>query len=119
MSSRDLGFSVEARAEAFLEAQGLTTIDRNYSCRFGEVDLIMRDGEALVFVEVRGRSSERFGKAIESVTVQKQRRIIATAAHYLQRQPGSANKPCRFDVVGVLTCIEPPSIEWIRSAFDA
>lgn len=119
MNSRDLGRTIEAHAEAFLVSKGLTSVDTNYCCRFGEVDLIMRDGGILVFVEVRGRRSGRFGTPAESVTAKKQRRIAVAAAHYLQRHAAFARLPCRFDVVGVVTGIRPPSVQWIKNAFDA
>jgi putative endonuclease len=78
------------------------------------VDLIMRDGGELVFVEVRYRASSRFGQPAETVDAFKQRRLTAAAAHYLQRNPSVL--PCRFDVIA-MTGLD--KIEWIRNAFDA
>jgi putative endonuclease len=119
VSSRQTGQALEARVASFLKKQGLEPVDKNYRCRFGEVDLIMREGNVLVFIEVRGRRGERFGSPAESVTRPKQRRVAAAAAHYLQRHARLAQLACRFDVVGVDTSIEPPGIRWIKSAFDA
>lgn len=119
MNSKRLGHAIEAHAENFLKRRGLEPIDRNYHCRFGEVDLIMRDGEVLVFVEVRGRRGGQFGTPAESVTGKKQRRVAVAAAHYLQRHDSLARLPCRFDVVGVITGVDPPRVQWIRNAFDA
>lgn len=117
------GANAEALACAFLEHQGLRLITRNYHCRQGEIDLIMRDPDNLVFVEVRYRRQSRYGTGLESVDRRKQRRIVHCARHYLQRHPGLAELAARFDVVALAP--EPgnsdarPRIEWIRHAFEA
>lgn len=108
-----LGNAAESRAEAFLKTQGLTLVARNWRCRFGEIDLVMRDGATLVFVEVRLRSRSDFGGAAASVTPAKQKKLLAAARQYL-----SALKtlpPCRFDVVALDRDATP---QWIRNAFD-
>jgi putative endonuclease len=107
------GETAELLAASFLCAQGLEISERNYRCRFGEIDLIAREGTTLVFVEVRQRRSERFGGAAESITAAKRTRLIAAARHYLARH--RSVPPCRFDAV--LIRGEPPRIEWIRNAF--
>lgn len=107
------GEAAEALAAAFLTAQGLTITERNYRCRFGEIDLVARDGATLVFVEVRQRRSDDFGTPAESITSRKRVRLLAAARHYLARCRGTP--PCRFDAV--LLCGEPPRIEWLRNAF--
>ena len=108
-----LGQSGEARAATFLQSHGLTLVTRNWRCRFGEIDLVMHDGSALVFVEVRARSRSDFGDAAASVTVAKQKRLLAAARQYLS---GLKTVPtCRFDVVALNGDAEP---EWIRNAFD-
>lgn len=87
-------------------------LQRNYRCRFGEIDLIMRDGAAVVFVEVRMRTSLDYGCAAESITLSKQQKLIRTAKHYLSllnREP-----PCRFDAV---LLSGGNKIEWVRDAF--
>ncbi|MCL6554731.1 MAG: YraN family protein [Burkholderiales bacterium] len=114
--SRQKGEAAEQVALAHLVAQGLTPVATHYRCRFGEIDLILRDGETLVFVEVRQRTSHRFGGAAASITADKQRRIIATARHFLARQ--NPLPPCRFDVV-LLGTGNPPTLEWLRNAFSA
>jgi len=81
--------------------------------RFGEIDLVARDGETLVFVEVRLRSSDRFGGGAESIGAHKRRRIVAAARHYLARV--RPEPPCRFDVV----TLDGGAPEWLRAAFDA
>jgi putative endonuclease len=113
-STADVGRDKEQLAADYLVRQGLKTIARNHRCRFGEIDLIMRDGKALAFVEVRYRASTRFGTPAETVTVAKQRRLAAAAADYLRSQPSML--PCRFDVVAIG---DHDQIEWIKDAFSA
>jgi putative endonuclease len=108
-----VGGDKERLACTYLEKSGLRLLDRNYRCRRGEIDLVMRDADILVFVEVRFRASSRFGTPAETVDIRKQRRLAAAAAHYLQRHP--TNLPCRFDVVALSGA---NSINWIRSAFN-
>lgn len=107
-----VGQAKEALAARFLEAQGLGLVQRNYRCRSGELDLIMREGRVLVFVEVRFRRSATHGTPGETVTTSKQRRIVQAAAHYLQRF--AAPPPCRFDLIAIGA---DDRIEWIRDAF--
>lgn len=109
----------ESAAEDYLRDEGLETLQANYRCRHGELDLIMRDGTTLVFVEVRYRRSVDFGSGGESVTVAKQQRMIATARHYLQHTAASEDSVCRFDVVAISNEPGDPEIEWIKDAFDA
>jgi putative endonuclease len=107
------GEAAESLAASFLRGQGLVISERNYRCRFGEIDLIAREGATLVFVEVRQRRSDSFGGAAESITAAKRSRLVAAAHHYLARR--RSLPPCRFDAV--LIRGEPPRIEWIRNAF--
>ena len=106
----------ERTAETFLVSKGLTPIENNFRSRFGEVDLIMRDGEYIVFVEVRLRSSKAYGGGAASVDHRKQRRIVRTAGYFLSQRPELAMSPCRFDVVALGT--EPTGLEWIANAFE-
>lgn len=110
------GTAAEDLACRYLETRGLRLIGRNFRCRGGELDLIMRDGEHLVFVEVRSRRHSRYGTPAESVTRAKQQRLIRAAALYLQRQ--RLDLPCRFDVVAILAADTAPQVEWIRDAFQ-
>ena len=107
------GGAAEEQAAHFLERRGLTILQRNYRTRFGEIDLITMDGEVMVFVEVRMRSSRGYGGAVESITVAKQRKIAAAASRFLQqlRRPPR----CRFDVVLLQDGGDP---EWIKAAFE-
>lgn len=107
-----LGDHHEQQARSYLEQQGLRHIASNVRCKRGELDLVMRDGDTLVFVEVRFRASARFGGAAASVDPRKQARLITAASHYLQRQ--AAERPCRFDVVAI---DGSGAIHWIRHAF--
>lgn len=107
------GGDAENLAAAFLEDQGLEIVQRNFRCRFGEIDLIARSGAALVFVEVRARSSEDYGGAAGSITAAKRRRLLAAARHYLASR--RTQHACRFDVV----LVRGPEhrIEWLTDAF--
>ena len=110
------GRNSEQLARQHLEQHGLRHLQSNYRCKSGEIDLIMQDGEWLVFVEVRYRKNSSFGSACESVTPDKQRKLLASASHYLQRS--GTTSPCRFDVVGVSGENSRTSIEWVRDAFQ-
>jgi len=111
---RAKGAVAENAAICHLCAHGLTLITKNYRSRFGEIDLVMREGNTLVFVEVRQRASDAFGGAAQSITPRKQRRIVATARVYLANL--SVSPPCRFDAV-LLSGND--HLEWIRDAFSA
>jgi putative endonuclease len=107
------GSAAEDLAARYLEGRGLAIVERNWRCRGGEIDLVARDGQTLVFVEVRLRTSSAFGGAAASVDAHKQRRILLAARQYLA---GRADAPCRCDVVA-LDGLDPSRIEWIRNAF--
>jgi putative endonuclease len=107
------GRTAEALALRFLRARGLDLVERNYRCRGGEIDLVMRDGRQWVFVEVRYRRLDRFGTAQGTVDKGKQKRLTIAASHFLLRH---ADAPARFDVVGISG--DPPRIDWIPNAFD-
>ncbi len=117
MTTRDTGQAFEAAARAHLERAGLITVAANAGYRVGELDLVMRDGEALVFVEVRYRRDARFGGGSVSVTPAKRRRVALAASAWLASHPREAHRPCRFDVVAIAGGAEAPRIDWIRNAF--
>ena len=111
-----LGAQAEQLAAQYLQQQGLKLIEQNYRCRFGEIDLIMRDGTTVVFIEVRMRHHVGFGGAAASIDARKQKRIISTAQQYLAglvRVP-----PCRFDAV-LLDDAQGSRMQWLKNAFDA
>jgi putative endonuclease len=112
-ATAQVGAQKEELARRYLESQGLRLVAHNVRCRLGEVDLVMRDAQTLVFVEVRYRRSERFGGAAASIGHRKRGRLIAAAAFFLQRSP--IDLPCRFDVVAIGA---GNRIEWIQNAFD-
>ncbi|MGH8631279.1 MAG: YraN family protein [Burkholderiales bacterium] len=112
MDRRLLGSHAEGIARRHLEAHGLQLVCENYRCRFGEIDLVMHDGRATVFVEVRMRASSTFGGAIESITAAKRSRLLAAARHYLSAH---ASLPeCRFDAV---LLNGDGRIDWFKNAF--
>jgi putative endonuclease len=115
--ARESGEGGERRAERFLRRQGLRTVSRNWHCRQGEIDLIMRDGETLVFVEVRLRTPHGFGDGADSVDAFKQQRLAQAASLYLARHRAWEDRPCRFDVVSIEG--DTDTIGWIRDAFEA
>ena len=114
---RERGAAAEALAARYLERQRLRIVGRNYRCRGGEIDLIAEDAGTTVFVEVRQRSSARFGGAAQSIDARKRARIVLAAQHYLASS-GRPDRRCRFDVV-LLADPGGSDLEWIRSAFDA
>ena len=111
------GKAAETQACRFLINHGLVLVDRNYRCRHGEIDLIMRDGRCMVFVEVRYRNKHRFAGGAETVDHRKQSKLTATAMHYLQSHPGAAARPARFDVVAIDGGLGEDRVDWIRDAF--
>ena len=107
-----VGARAEALAADYLMRQGLAIVERNFRTRFGEIDLIARDGGMLVFVEVRMRSSPNSGGGLESITAAKRARMVAAANGYLAKLR-SAPPPCRFDAV-VMQTVDARSVEWRR-----
>ena len=112
------GAIYERRAELALRARGLQIVEKNYRCRLGEIDLICRDGNLLIFVEVRYRSTTGFANSTASVTRAKQRKLLLAAQYYLQQQGISERVPCRIDVIafdGRQSSTED-GIQWIKNA---
>lgn len=107
------GLAAEDAAAAFLAGRGLELLQRNYRCRFGEIDLVLRDGRTLVFVEVRYRGSRTFGGAAESITSSKREKLLRTARHYMAAH--GQFPACRFDAV--LLNGDTSDIEWVPNAF--
>jgi len=116
-SSRLSGAQWEKTAESFLRARGLRLLQRNFSSRFGEIDLIMEDQGTVVFVEVKYRKSSSHGSGADAVTYHKQGRISRTAAWYLAKFPQRAEQTCRFDVLSIDSQKKDKGINWIKSAF--
>jgi putative endonuclease len=114
--TQTIGQIKESQALAQLKAAGLRSITQNYHCKMGEIDLIMKDKEAIVFIEVRMRSANSYGHALESIVVSKQIKIIHAATHFLEKNPFWQSFMARFDVI---TFDDPhqKNGDWIKDAF--
>ena len=112
MSTQQLGNDAEDRALSYLVSQGLDLLSRNFSCRRGEIDLVMQDDNCVVFVEVRMRNHPDYGSGADTVTVGKMRKLAVTAEHFLQQHPIPGNLDCRFDVISI-----DDKLDWIQNAF--
>ena len=110
--SRQLGAVAEQRAAEYLQRQGYRVVDRNWTCRGGEIDLVCLDGDTLVFVEVRARASSSHGTPLETVVDLKRRRLVRAAAIYLHVKKRE-DAACRFDVVA----ITGDDLEHVEDAF--
>lgn len=111
-NKRITGVQYEVLAARYLIEQGLEVLEQNYRSRQGEIDLIARDGEYLVFIEVKYRKNDSLGFPEEAVDLRKQQRIVQTAGYYLYQQ-GYGEIPCRFDVIAILGS----RIRWLKHAF--
>lgn len=107
------GNAAEALAAAFLQQKGLKLVEKNFRCQFGEIDLIMRDSNTLVFIEVRLRTNSDFGGAAMSINPSKQQKLRRSAERYLQTHGDCA---CRFDVI-LMSKVNLSAIEWLQNAF--
>lgn len=114
MNKRAVGNSYEKRAGAYLEQQGYEVLEYNFRSRQGEIDIIARDGEYLVFVEVKYRRNAAMGTPFEAVDWKKQRIISRTASYYCLTHGYGETMPCRFDVVAV----QGDEIQVLKNAFD-
>ena len=115
---QSLGKLGETLACDELRRRGYAILERRYRTRYGEIDIVARYGDVLVFVEVKARVGTAFGTGAEAVTGYKQRRVARMAADFLARRR-LQGRPCRFDVVSVAVGSERPRIEVIAGAFDA
>ena len=114
INKRALGARYERMAGRFLEEQGFRILAYNFRCRWGEIDLVAREGKTLAFVEVKYRTTERSGSPFEAVDVRKQQVICRCADFFRIRYGYKEGVPCRFDVVG----IQKDEIRHIRNAFE-
>ena len=115
-TSKALGQDAETLACQFLKNKGLYLVQKNYQIYGGEIDLIMRDNQFLIFVEVKMRTANKHGDTLEAITPIKRKRIIRTANHYLAKHQLSENIAARFDVIGINAISN--DIQWIQNAFD-
>jgi len=119
-AARDLGRGAEEAAARFLEARGMRIVGRAFRTRAGEIDLVARDGDVLVFVEVKARASLSWGRPAEAVGWRKRARMERAARFYLMRHALHPEPPCRFDVVEVLARPgEPWTFRHLPDAFGA
>jgi len=118
-TSRQRGRWAESLALGHLLERGLTLHTQNYHARCGEIDLIMQDGDTIVFFEVRYRANNLYLHALETIDARKCARIIKTSLHYLQKYRAVSKKTCRFDVMIICGPVDNPGIRWIKNAFQA
>ena len=116
LARANAGAQAESLAAAFLESRGLAIVARNVRSRFGEIDLIAKERDTVVFVEVRLRRSSQFGGASASITAAKRSRLVAAAETYLATL--AHTPPCRIDAV-LLDSLDPARIEWLRDIGSA
>jgi putative endonuclease len=117
-NTRTIGNKYERLAEQFLAKKQLKLVSKNFLCSLGEIDLIMLDKNTLVFIEVRFRKQKFFGHAAETVTPQKQQKIIRSAQIFLQKNPTFSHHSCRFDIIGIdQNQNETTTVNWIQNAF--
>ena len=118
LNTTQQGRIAEDAAYRYLQQQGLRLLERNFRSPVGEIDLIMKDGDIIVFIEVRYRSSNQVTSAQETIDYRKCRRIIKAGNHYLQKHRLCNMALCRFDVVVLLQGLNADAIEWIKNAFE-
>ena len=120
LDRRELGAAAEEIAAGYLAAHGVEILERNYRRRLGELDVIAREGDTLLIVEVRTRSTNAYGGAAASIDGRKRRRLVRAAQQLLQQRRTFAGLAVRFDVVVVSNAeTAAPTVEWIRHAFSA
>lgn len=114
INKREIGSSYEDKAEEYLRQLGFEVLERNFRCKTGEIDIIAKEENYLVFVEVKYRRDDRLGLPQEAVDVRKQQKICRTSDYYRMKKKLGEETPVRFDVVWVLG----KRTELIRNAFD-
>ena len=118
-SSAKTGKDAEQQALEHLQRQGLRLLAQNWLCKRGELDLVMLDGDTVVFVEVRYRKHAQWGGALASIDGRKRQKLILAAQFFLQKEHRWANSPCRFDVVAIESSPHGTAgLNWLRNAFD-
>ena len=124
VTTSEQGQYTESLACEYLKNKGFKLIEKNFTCRLGEIDLIMKDNNSFVFVEVRYRRNNNFGSGVESVTASKQKKLIKTASLYLQQHDKLNKYASRFDIISITGNIETSNINnidfyWVENAFGA
>jgi putative endonuclease len=119
-SSVQSGKDAELQALTHLQQRGLHLLAQNWLCRRGELDLVMLDGDTVVFVEVRYRKHAQWGGALASIDERKRQKLILAAQFFLQSERRWADYPCRFDVVAMeSTPSGTVDLNWLKNAFDS
>lgn len=116
---QEIGRAAEKHACLYLQKQGLKLITQNYRCFCGEIDIIMRDKEDIAFIEVRLKSRTDYGHPIETINRTKQKKIIRTATHFLQKKDLLYKVCSRFDIIAIERSADKWQLEWIKNAFLA
>lgn len=113
-----MGEKTELFAQSYLEGKGLTHIASNFHSKSGEIDLIFKEQNTLVFVEVKYRKSPAYGGPLSAVSQSKQQKLRSTAAFYMQQCGiNENNTACRFDVIGLIGSMKQPEVTWLKNAF--
>jgi putative endonuclease len=119
LNKREIGKQAEQQACLFLQNKGFQLLEQNYHSRFGEIDLIMRDRDDIVFVEVRSRSCMEYGHPLESIDRRKQQKLINTAVLFLQKKGWLYKVTGRFDIITMQFLSGKWQLDWIKNAFSA
>ncbi|MCR5595932.1 MAG: YraN family protein [Lachnospiraceae bacterium] len=114
MNKREVGSGYELIAGEYLSKNGVSDLIYNYRTRYGEIDIIGRDGDALVFFEVKYRSKDKMGYAAQAVTYKKQSRICRVSDYYMTTERISYDTQIRYDVIA----IDGDKLDWIKNAFE-
>jgi putative endonuclease len=114
LSKKELGNLGESLAADYLEKAGLQIITRNYRCPKGEIDIVAREGQCLVLVEVRAKTSGKMGYGEESVDLKKMRKIRGAAAYYVMEQGYGHWPPLRLDLVAILFALNDFTVNWLK-----
>lgn len=117
-TTKEKGDITESYAANHLIKQGLKFIEANFRSKCGEIDLVMKEDDTWVFVEVKYRKKATYGGAISTISASKQQKLTRCAAFYLQQaQLNEYNTPCRFDVIALQGDIKEPQLTWLKNAF--
>lgn len=116
-SRQKFGEKSESIAASYLKKKGYKIIEKNYRTKLGEIDIIAKDKDTMVFIEVKARRSGQFGNPKWAVTLNKQRKISMVALQYLKTN-GQSNVKARFDVVSIISSHDNPNIEIVKNAFE-
>ena len=117
MTTKETGQKGEILAEAFLKKKGYRIVERNFKCKFGEIDLIAYKKKVLSFVEVKTRLSSDFGEPFDASNKAKQKKLSRLADYYIYKKKIPSSVPCQFDVVAILLDKDNPEIQFIPNAF--